>query len=210
MHKLAPLALSVLLAGCSGTQKNSNDIKQDPISFEDPPDAGTGGGNAQAAGHLTVVPMTISDGKTEIVIKADGTIEAAGKAVLSVTVKGELLAPNGGLYATLKPDGSIEQAHIKGKFLDGLVITKTGLFKKNDKELVAISEDGTVSVNGTGFIKLDGPPEGRQAAMFVLAIAVMANAGLPEVPANPNPCANPCGATDDANPCGDSAKNDGP
>lgn len=202
MHKLAPLALSALLAACSGTQKKNDEIEQDPIEFEDPPDA-DGGGAAQAAGHLTVVPMKISDGQAVIFIKEDGTIEAQGKTVGSVNVKGEILAPNGGLFATLKPDGSIEQAHIKGKFLDGLLITKEGLFKKQDKELVAISEDGTVSANGTNFIKLEGPAEGRQAAMFVLAIAVMANAELPEPTENPcgNGDANPCGG-DSANPCG--------
>ena len=193
MQKLAPLALSVLLAACSGTQKKNDDIQQDPIEFEDPPDAAKADGNAKAAGHLTVVPMTISDGRTEIAIKEDGTIEAQGKAVGSVTVKGEILAPNGGLYATLKPDGSIEPAHIKGKFLEGLVITKAGLFKKKDKELVAISEDGTVSANGTNFIKLEGPPEGRQAAMFVLAIAVMANAELPKGSPDANPGGEPGG-----------------
>lgn len=205
MIKLAPLALTLLLTACSGSQKTGNNIEQDPIEYEDPPDPNAKkNGDANAAGHITVVPITISDGQQlELAIQADGSIMAGGQKVGAVTVKGEMLHANGGLLATLNPDGSITKAHVKGAFLDNLIIDKSGVFNRNDKALVAISDDGVVSAGNTGFIKLEGPAEGRQAAMFVLAVALApqlaqvietaeAKGGNP-CGGDGNPCANPCG-----------------
>jgi hypothetical protein len=210
MHKLAPLAFVAFIA-CSGSQKTGDGIEQEPITYEDPDDPNKPkDGDAKAAGHLTIVPIKLSDGQQlELTIKEDGSIVAGDKPVGSVNVKGEMLAPNGGLYATLNNDGSITPAHIKAPFLEDLVIDKKGVFKKKGTAIVEISDQGIVSVNGTGFVTLEGPAEGRQAVMFVLAVAMAPQLGQAidtlksqpppeegtEDPENPcgNPCANPCG-----------------
>ncbi len=176
MRTVAIFSLTVGLTtalACGGTKKDADEIEQDPIEFEEPeaPAAGVPGEPGEA--HLKVIEMTIKDPAAEILIKADGTIEVAGNKVGTITAKGEMLHANGALLAKLKPDGTIEGGHLKTEDFEGISVGEDGVLLKAGTPLMEITEDGTVTANGTGFFTLIGDVEGRRAAMFVIVIATM-------------------------------------
>ncbi len=177
MRTLALLFLTAALAltlACGGTKKDAEGIDQDPIEFEDPPERPKGEGPpVERPAHLTIVPMTIKANGQVLTIDSEGKIEGAGKHIGTVTKGGEFLASNEGLYGTLMPDGSMIAAHVKLGRFDGILVSESGVLQKKDSEsgemanLNEISETGEVSENGVVGFTLEGPPEGRRAAIFV-------------------------------------------
>jgi hypothetical protein len=163
---------------CGGTQKDTdNEIEQDPIEFEDPEGAGDA---PVATEHLTIVPMTITDGQNEILLKEDGSVEAGGQKLASMNVKGEFLAANGGLYATLNQDGTITGSHVPTEKFNGITIDEKGTIRRGETALATV-EEGTLRSGETAFLKFEGPEGGYRAATFIYVMLAVLQ-GQPPVP----------------------------
>ena len=197
MRKLASLTLFTVLAmavACGGTKKEIAEPDQDPVEFEDMPKGEGDPTPVATEAFLKVSAVTLTIQGTVLTIGDDGKITVAGNHIGTVTEKGEFLAPNEGLYATLKPDGSMVGAHIKLDRFAGIHVSDTGVLKKKSDEsgemvdLNQISETGEVSENGVVGLTIEGPAEGRRAAMFVyLVVAASAPAQEPAPTPTPTP-----------------------
>lgn len=196
------IAISLVAIACSGAQKKSDDIQQDPVTFEDPPE--TAKPKPAAEPHLTIdkISIVVAPGQ-QIELGADGKVVFGGNHVATVRTDGTMVHPNGSTLAKLKKDGTLTELFNKNPILTKIVFDDGGTVSlEGGKQLAVVAEDGTVTAGGQT-IKLEGPAGARRAAMFVFIIATMPNDPNAKPPEDAP--ANPCGgATKEAtgNPCG--------
>ena len=135
---------------------------------------------AAAAGHLAIRPMRIRPvtagggglprAEAAMVLHADGTVEFQGRVVATVHGDGRLVDPAGTELARLEADGTIG-GNVPAAFRE-MTIGRDGVVRKAGTPLIAIDEAGVATPSGgEAMIRLEGPPEGRQAAIFVFLLA---------------------------------------
>lgn len=172
------LLVAALAFGCGGTERNV-----EPASRRaEPMRPGDGANVPGKPAHLTIAPMTITAGDDAVYLRADGSLEARGRddklAIIRPT--GEVLHPNRGLLLTLNVDGTITSNHAQLAHLTGLVIQPDGAVLQNGERILEVADDGAVLQNGAEVARIEGPVEGRRAAMLVLMM--VSSAGRPGAP----------------------------
>lgn len=164
--------LAVLAIGCGSTPRAVEPASEKPEVLR--PAAAT---DAPKPNHLTVVPMTITSGDDIIRITGDGNIEAPEhqQPVATLRPTGEVFHPNGGLYLTLNSDGTLTGAHLQLGALSDIVIDERGNVAKGGQPLLAIGEDGDILRGNEAVAHIEGPAEGRRAAMLVFLLASLSS-----------------------------------
>jgi hypothetical protein len=105
-----------------------------------------------------------------MVIRADGGVEAEGKAIGTIHRDGRFVAADGKEVGRLQADGRISGGSMPE--LGGLTIDPDGIVKKDGQPVMTLGTDGVMSpVGGETKIRLVGPAAGRRAAVFVFLIA---------------------------------------
>ena len=180
--------LAALALACGGTPVTVEEASQKPESTQ-PPSAA----HAPKPNHLTIVPMTITSGADSIRITSEGNIEAKGQSEPVATLRptGEVFHPNGGLYLTLNSDGSLTGAHLQLGELADIVIDDQGNVSKGGQPMLAIGEGGEILRGTEPVAQIEGPPEGRRAAMLVFLLASLSSAEAAPAEPQPEPAPGP-------------------
>jgi hypothetical protein len=158
----------LLAAACGGPQRNVQEASEKPEPMR--PEAAP---NTPKPDHLTIVEMTIRAGDHSIKIGADGNIEdpKIPDPVATLAATGEVFHPNGGLLLTLNSDGTLTGAHLQLGELSQLVIGAGGSVQRAGQPWLEIGEGGEILRGNQAVAVIEGPEEGRRAAMLVFLLA---------------------------------------
>lgn len=167
MRRTAALAATLAL-GCGGPQRTVQEASQKP----EPMNPGKGI-DTPKPNHLTVVEMTIRSGDDAITIRASGSIEDVNSPdpVAKLAPTGEVFHPNGGLLLTLNADGTLTGAHLQLGDLSDIVIDESGTVQRGGQPWLEIGEGGEILRGNQAVAVIEGPAEGRRAAMLVFLLA---------------------------------------
>lgn len=186
------IALSALATGCGGPQQNVQEASQEP----EPMRPGGTATDTPKPKHLTLVDMTIRSGDDAIKLRASGSIEDVNNPdpVARLTPTGEVFHPNGGLLLTLNSDGTLTGAHLQLGALSNIVIGESGGVQRGGQPWLEIGEGGEILKGNQAVAVIEGPEEGRRAAMLVFLLASLdargsgaEGDGQPEPPPAPGP-----------------------
>ena len=179
MRALA-LIPAALVLGCGGAERSI-----EPASRQAEAVRGADESAVPRPEHLTLAAMTITAGDDAVHLAADGTITAPGKqgALALLRRTGELLHPGGGQLLILNHDGTITSNDDQLAPLSALVIGPTGEVARGEETVLSVGPEGAVIRGEAEVARLEGPAEGRRAAMLVLLMVTTGRAADPPAPA---------------------------
>lgn len=166
MRAFATTMMLGFAASCAGSGGEERTISPAP-----PVAADTASRDAEGGPALRIRAMTLLNGGEPVVrILADGTVEIDGSAAATLLPDGRLMQ-RGNAIARLTADGRITESQVPG--LEELRVTERELLA-DGKAFMRVGDDGALSSvppesGGPGW-RIDGPADGRRAALYVFAI----------------------------------------